>query len=74
MYDLEEKAVLQGLIAEYLIRPSAPELACQYRDVYDHLATDEIGRDDLVSIRKAIQLLQPFFQGQPGMNDFLQIK
>lgn len=67
MYNLEEQAVIEGLIRQYLLRPSSPHITDRYRTIIEHLYSGSITKPDLMNIKKALNFFLPMYDGKPDV-------
>lgn len=67
MYDIEEISVIEGLIGDYLLRPTSPEIAERYFRVFENLQNGHVLEDDLLDIQSALELFSSMFSGQPEL-------
>ena len=71
MFELDEMAVLQGLIDQYLIGASSPEVAAEYNELQTHLNDGHLTKKDLHIVQKALVFFLPCFRGNYEMESIL---
>lgn len=71
MFELDEMAVLQGLIDQYLIGASSPEVTAEYNELQTYLNDGHLTKKDLHSVQKALVFFLPCFRGNYEMESIL---